>query len=652
MRNNGNNFLLHDNFVALRAVLALSQAGFGTGCCDSLVHNLSMSMLLFHRDILTTNVTDIVLKCVYMLTGGRDLNLAGLVLNSDLFHSVTLGILNGNSSGINGLTGCTTGCLLGGLGSNFSGSSQSILAVFAAGNFSLFHSITGSIPGNGYSSFVDMGSLQNFLTCITDIVRILVLMASCNNDSFLGLILIFADLAVLTLDAGDGHGSGCGVGDGAVLGAGCFLGNLFGIHCNSKLHGAAFELTGSLSLFAGPGSDVAISILGFLPGKLDLDVVLMVVQHELSISLVVNFLLCCCVCFVPVQLSLQCSDQLFVLVSLAQSALVDDVLDSLGVVLLLELSFQTVADLGLEGIGQNANIHFGHDRENVVIVLVLDGVLSHHGVLIVVLLINNAVTVGILVGVHDVGHIEGVVVSQPVVDHQQLLSLGDSAGALDQLHDFVTGSLNVLAVVSNTQLVAVVEVQDHTGQIIHGHVTGADSIHGGTGQGQHFTQNTQAVFSLVVVLQEEGNLQTQSVCILSPVVQVLLIQTQNLLDLLFSQGHRLLGSVIPNLDCLQISFEGNDCGVFCIDLSVGVGQHDLVREVELKLNFVSIDSNVLQDRLHIDGLFLLCFFSMLMCVDIGHAGGNHQAEHHGQCQHHAEETLQILRHSSTPFREQ
>ena len=271
----------------------------------------------------------------------------------------------------------------------------------------------------------------------------------------------------------------------------------------------------------------------------------------------------------------------------------------------------------------------------------LDRILSHH-----------CLFVFLLAGVHDVRHIEGIVMSQPVVDDQQLLRLGNSAGGCDQLHNFITGSLDVCAIELNTQLIAVVEVQDHTGQIVNGHVTGADSVNRHIGQGQHFAQNAQAVFALIIVVQEEGDLQTQSVRISFPVIQVLLIQTQDLLDLLCGQGDRLLGSVIPNLDCLQISFEGNDCGVFCIDLSVGVGQHDLVREVELKLNFVSIDSNVLQDRLHINGLFLLCFFSMLMCVDIGHAGGNHQAEHHGQCQHHAEETLQILRHSSTPFREQ
>ena len=241
--------------------------------------------------------------------------------------------------------------------------------------------------------------------------------------------------------------------------------------------------------------------------------------------------------------------------------------------------------------------------------------------------------------------------SQPVIDDQQLLSLGNSAGLFNQLHDFVTGSLNLGTVVSDTQLVAVVEVQDHTGQIVHGHVTGADSVHGNTGQSQHFAQNAQTVFALVIIVQEEGDLQTQSVRILVPLVQILLIQTQDLLDLCLGQGNRRLRGIVPNLDCLQIRLKGNNCGVFGIDLGVGIGQHDFIRQVNLKLKIVSIDSNVLQGSLHINGYFLLDFCSMLVGVDIGHTGRNCQTKHQRKRQYHAEEALQIRCHSSTSFLE-
>ena len=283
--------------------------------------------------------------------------------------------------------------------------------------------------------------------------------------------------------------------------------------------------------------------------------------------------------------------------------------------------------------------------------LMVDGVLGHHSVRVVVVLIDHAVTVGVLVGIHDVGHVKGVVVSQPVIDDQQLLSLGNSAGRFDQSQNFVTGSLDGSAVVSDTQLVAVVEVQDHTGQIVHGHVTGADSINRNTGQRQHLTQDAQAVFALVVVIQEEGNLQTQSVCVCCPLVQVLLIQAQNRLDLLLGQRNSLLRSVVPDLDCLQLGFKGNDCRVFVVDLGIGIGQNDLIRQVNLKLIIVGIDSNVFQGRLHINEAFLLCFF-MLVGADLGNVGGDHQTENHGQRQRHAEEALQIFRHSSTSFLEQ
>ena len=208
--------------------------------------------------------------------------------------------------------------------------------------------------------------------------------------------------------------------------------------------------------------------------------------------------------------------------------------------------------------------------------LVLLGVLSHHGIGVVVILIDDAVAIGVLVGVHNVLHVEGDILSQPVVDDQELLGVGHSAGLLDQIQDLVTGGLDGVAVVLDTQLISVVEVGDHTGQVVKGDSTCTDSVDRNVGHSQHFAQDAQAVFAVVIVLQEEGSLNAQQVGVGFPLIQVLLEQVQNLLLLLFGETGR--GAVsIQNLQIIQFLGYCDDGGIFLVHFhAVSLQQIDVL----------------------------------------------------------------------------
>ena len=257
-----------------------------------------------------------------------------------------------------------------------------------------------------------------------------------------------------------------------------------------------------------------------------------------------------------------------------------------------------------------------------------------------------------LIGVHDVRHIEGGVLSQPGVDNQVLLNIGLSAGVLNQVSNLITGSLDSIAIESDTQSVAVHEVLDHAGQIIIGHVAGADNVHGNAGQNQHFTQDTQAISAIVVVGQEEGGLNTQDVSIGFPVVQVLLVHIQHILDLLLGQRHGI-ALCVQNSHVLQLFGDGDNGGIGFVDLNIGISHHHRSGE----LNTFNLEGRCslgfsLDRSFHSGGFSSLGFDN---CCGSFHGfgslcGNRNQTEDHAENQQHAENTHCVLFHLVTSFR--
>ena len=222
---------------------------------------------------------------------------------------------------------------------------------------------------------------------------------------------------------------------------------------------------------------------------------------------------------------------------------------------------------------------------------------------------------------------------QPVVQDQQLLCHGLRAGFLDSLHGFVTGSGDGRAVQLDAQGIAVHKVLDHTGQGIVGHIAGTDSINSSAAHDQHFAQDTQLIGGIVVI-QEEGGLDTQQVDIGIPMIQVLLVHVQNSLLLLFGQGDGVaLGT--QDLHFIQLCGDSDDGGIIFVDLNtLGLQQVDGLdsRQVDFFLSFGS------------------CFRSGSFSLGLGCPGGNgSNGQNHGQNQQHAKQSLGILHCLLTSF---
>ena len=313
--------------------------------------------------------------------------------------------------------------------------------------------------------------------------------------------------------------------------------------------------------------------------------------------------------------------------------------------LLIEVLTQTGHDLSIDGVmelGRDLGLVVVEDDiVNIIVTLMLAGVLGDHGLLAL-----------FLAGVHDVGHIEGVDMGQPVIDHQQLLGHGLGAGSLHQRQDLVPGSGDGTAIEVHAQHVAVGEVLDHTDQVVILVCAGTDSLHGHVGQSQHLTQDAQTVLALIVVGQEEGHLDAQHVGVGGPVVQILLVQVQHGADLLGAQGH-LLTVIVQDHHGLQLFLHQDDGRITVVDRALihldVAGQVDL-QGLGVEDHFVRDDELVVRLLLGaglcaalVSGAGLAGHGSLCL-GGRGHGRHSEHADHHGQDQQQAEETLGHILH--------
>ena len=304
------------------------------------------------------------------------------------------------------------------------------------------------------------------------------------------------------------------------------------------------------------------------------------------------------------------------------NGLVVTLLDSFVVVTVLELSFQSSANLTLKLVTDLLLVQIVHGIVNVVIVIALLGVGGDHGIGVVIVCVDDAVTIGVLVGVHNELHVESDILSQPVVDDQVLLSIGLGAGCFDQVQDLVTGILNGGAVVLDAQLISIVEGGDHTGQVVKGHVACADSINGDVVHGQQFAQNTELVV-VVIVGQEEGSLNAQNVGVVFPLVQILLEQVQDLLLLLLGQRHRVTVSA-QNLHVIQF-----------------LGCRDDSRIIFVQINAFSLQQIEALDCGQVEGVVNCCGCRILIG---GQSSQGSKAHNHGENDQHAQQSHCNLLH--------
>ena len=431
--------------------------------------------------------------------------------------------------------------------------------------------------------------------------------------------------------------SGSGVSNLTCLGAGCGGGG--GDLRVDSLVGLETVLAGS-----GCGCSSQVSI----PGEGSLQVVLM--GSVSCISLIVDsllFLSQSCLVLISVVHLLRAVHNIIGSSCAVQIAVIDHLADDFLIESLAQVGLDGSIDLIIEHLLDLGLVLVIDGVVNDIIVLMLLRILSNHGVLVIVLIVDNAVTIGVLVGVHDVLHVKLDVLSQPVVDDHVLLNVSLSAGGLDQVQDLVTGALDSVAVQLDAEGIGEQEGGDHTGDVVIAQLTVADLVDGVAAQDQHFAQDAQAVF-IVVVLQEERSLNTQDVGILFPVVQILLVHAQNGLDLLVSQiADRAVSH--QDLDFLQFSFECDDGGIVFIDFGfVCVQQSRCDRsEVERNFFFLRLFSGCgdffssVNSRIH----DCFCLILSLSC-ERGH--GDH-AQQHRESQQHTEEFLCVLLHCFASF---
>ena len=198
----------------------------------------------------------------------------------------------------------------------------------------------------------------------------------------------------------------------------------------------------------------------------------------------------------------------------------------------------------------------------------------------------------ILTHVHDVGHVECINLSQPVIDNQHLLNKGFGTGLFNQFQHFITAFCNRITIKLKAILISIIEVLDHAHQIIVTVFAASDIIYRISGQHQHLSQSAQAVF-FIIVLEEERSLHTQKVGIVFPLIQILLIQIQNRLNLLFRKSNGL-AVLVQDFHVAQFFFNNTDNRAVCIHIvfclwnhgSIGINRYIQVIHIQCDNNLL------------------------------------------------------------------
>ena len=184
---------------------------------------------------------------------------------------------------------------------------------------------------------------------------------------------------------------------------------------------------------------------------------------------------------------------------------------------------------------------------------------------------------------------------QPGVELQQLLRFGLRAGCFDSLHRLLSLRDDLFAIIINAKLIAIQEVHDHAGQVVVGVAAVTHVFQRHVGKDQHLAQNAEAVLTVVVAVQVEGQLQAENVLVRFPEFQILPEHIQDGVDLIL--GQRLFGFL------RSIAFSHHrDTGGFVRSGGFGIGF------AALNHKFAQLIAHGLQDRIirifHFGDLFV------------------------------------------------
>ena len=117
------------------------------------------------------------------------------------------------------------------------------------------------------------------------------------------------------------------------------------------------------------------------------------------------------------------------------------------------------------------------------------------------------ITVGI--ALHDISHIKCSLMCDPVIQYQQLLSHCLCTGFFYFLYRFITFFCNSTGIVLNTKLISIIEVLDHSHEIVKRIGSTSYLIYSITCENKHLSQNTQTILFIIIITEEKRLLYTK-----------------------------------------------------------------------------------------------------------------------------------------------
>ena len=165
-------------------------------------------------------------------------------------------------------------------------------------------------------------------------------------------------------------------------------------------------------------------------------------------------------------------------------------------------------------------IQFMHCTINFIIMLMFLRFLCYH----------DRITLIIL---HDIWHIEGSIMRNPVIQNEHFLSHCLSTGFFYFRQCCITFCSNSLSIVFDTKLISIVKVLNHSHKIIETILTRSYIFNRHICQNQHLSQNSKSIIPTIIIREEEWELYTKYISISYPLILIVFPHSQNLLNLLF-----------------------------------------------------------------------------------------------------------------------
>ena len=170
--------------------------------------------------------------------------------------------------------------------------------------------------------------------------------------------------------------------------------------------------------------------------------------------------------------------------------------------LLIDSIFDSSCNFITELLSDLVLIYFIHFIIDFIIMLMLLRFLGYHKRIVLL-----TITVGI--ALHDISHIKCSLMCDPVIQYQQLLSHCLCTGFFYFLYRFITFFCNSTGIVLNTKLISIIEVLDHSHEIVKRIGSTSYLIYSITCENKHLSQNTQTILFIIIITEEKRLLYTK-----------------------------------------------------------------------------------------------------------------------------------------------